>query len=113
MRKCRIETLSQFRPPVTLDELPSDTDARVLALSGDAFLRERLAELGFVPGTAVCVVRRAPLGDPLHVRVRGGGFAVRKDEAACITVAVEDEVEDEDEDEDEVEDEAGAGSGTP
>jgi Fe2+ transport system protein FeoA len=31
-------------------------------------------------------VRRAPLGDPLHVRVRSGSFAVRADEARCIHI---------------------------
>ncbi len=56
------------------------------AIEGEPLLRERLVELGFTPGTPVCVERRAPLGDPLHVRVRRGAYAMRGDEARCILV---------------------------
>lgn len=70
----------------TLADLPTGAHARVAALRGEALLRERLAELGFVPGTAVTVLRRAPLGDPLQVAVRGGSFALRRDEAALVVV---------------------------
>jgi ferrous iron transport protein A len=75
---------------VTLDLLPVGDTACVVALRGDPLLRERLAELGFTRGTAVHVVRKAPLGDPLHVRVRSGSFAVRAEEARCVEVSVGD-----------------------
>lgn len=71
---------------MTLDQLPGGRIATVTGLAGDALLRERLAELGFTPGTEVRMIRKAPLGDPLHVRVRNGSFAVRADEARCIEV---------------------------
>jgi len=71
---------------VNLDTIPVGEIAVVLALHGDPLLRERLCELGFTRGTEVHVVRKAPLGDPLHVRVRSGSFAVRCDEARCIEV---------------------------
>ena len=73
-------------PHMTLDQAPVGTDAVVHSLHGDPFLRERLAELGFTRGTTVRVVRKAPLGDPLHIRARSGSFAVRADEARCIQV---------------------------
>ncbi len=71
---------------MTLDQLPVGGLALVVALHGEPQLRERLAELGFTRGTRVRLVRRAPLGDPLHVRVRSGAFAVRVDEARCIEI---------------------------
>lgn len=71
---------------MTLDQLPIGDAAVVTSLQGEPLLRERLAELGFTRGTEVRVVRRAPLGDPLHVRVRSGSFAVRRDEARCVQV---------------------------
>ncbi len=74
---------------MTLDQIPVGEVAVVLALRGDPFLRERLAELGFTRGTAIRVVRKAPLGDPLHIRARSGSFAVRADEARCIEVLPE------------------------
>jgi Fe2+ transport system protein FeoA len=46
----------------------------------------RLRELGLVPGTKVRLVRRAPLGDPLEVAVRGSRLAMRRSEARHIRV---------------------------
>ncbi len=46
----------------------------------------RLLEMGLVPGTPVEVVRLAPLGDPMDLRVRGFHLTVRKQEAALIRV---------------------------
>ena len=43
-------------------------------------------ELGLVPGTAVEVVRIAPLGDPLQLLVRGCRLSIRVAEAAEVTV---------------------------
>ncbi len=79
---------------MTLDQVPDGEARPVHNLSGEPRLRERLVELGFVPGQDVRVLRRAPLGDPLHVRVRGGAFAVRRDEARSIEVVEEGAVED-------------------
>jgi len=49
----------------------------------------RLLDLGFVPGTAVRVLRRAPLGDPVSYELRGVRLALRRSEAARIWVRVE------------------------
>ena len=51
--------------------------------------RRRLLSLGATPGTAFEVVRVAPLGDPVEIRVRGSFISVRKDEAAVMEVAVD------------------------
>jgi Fe2+ transport system protein FeoA len=44
----------------------------------------RLADLGLVPGTVVTLVRRAPLGDPLEVELRGFRLCVRSADVAGI-----------------------------
>ncbi len=49
-------------------------------------LRRRLLEMGLLPGTRVEVVRRAPLGDPLELRLRGYALSIRREEAAAIEV---------------------------
>ena len=51
---------------------------------GTEAVAERLADLGFVPGTPVCVVRRAPLGDPIEVEIRGYRLCLRAEEAAAV-----------------------------
>jgi len=51
-------------------------------------LGDRLAELGLTPGAAVEVVRRAPFGGPLVVRVRDYLLSLRRGEAAAVAVFV-------------------------
>jgi Fe2+ transport system protein FeoA len=46
----------------------------------------RLLELGFLPGTEISVVRRAPLGDPIAFYLRGGQICLRRSEAELISV---------------------------
>jgi len=47
-------------------------------------VRNRLLDLGFLPGTQVTVVRRAPLGDPTAYRVRGTVLALRHEDASRV-----------------------------
>ncbi len=51
--------------------------------------RRRLLMLGATPGTPFEVVRIAPLGDPVEIRVRGSMISVRRDEAAVVQVTVD------------------------
>jgi ferrous iron transport protein A len=60
--------------------------ARVRSVGGDAEAARRLMDMGLVRGTPVEVVRRAPLGDPLEVRVRGFMLTLRAAEAAHVEV---------------------------
>ncbi len=69
-----------------LAELPVGTHAIVREVSSPRALRRRLLELGLLPGTRVEVVRRAPLGDPIELRLRGYALSIRRDEAATIEV---------------------------
>lgn len=46
----------------------------------------RLREMGFVAGTAVSVLRRGPLGDPLHLELRGYRICLRRGDIESITV---------------------------
>jgi ferrous iron transport protein A len=49
-----------------------------------------LMEMGVVPGAPVRVIKAAPLGDPLEVRVRGYHLALRRTEAQRILVVTGD-----------------------
>ena len=49
----------------------------------------RLMEMGLLPGTPIEMVRRAPLGDPLKIRLRGYLLSLRKAEASSIYLASE------------------------
>ncbi len=51
-----------------------------------ADVRARLLELGLTPGTLVQLVRYAPLGDPVEIRLRGSNLSLRRHEAEHIHV---------------------------
>lgn len=68
----------------TLADLELGARARVQAVLGGGGLALRLLEMGFVPGTVVTLVKRAPFGDPLELRVRGAHVSLRRAEAARI-----------------------------
>ncbi len=53
---------------------------------GDSELKGRLMTMGLIPGTPVTVLRSAPLGDPMAIRVRSYDLALRRDDAARIEV---------------------------
>lgn len=57
-----------------------------MAVHGERAYRRRLLELGLVPGTAVTLLRTAPLGDPLELEVRGACLSIRRAEAALVEV---------------------------
>lgn len=48
----------------------------------------RLEEMGVTPGETVEIVRYAPLGDPIEIRIRGYLLSMRKEEADLIQVSV-------------------------
>ncbi len=72
--------------PAILSELPAGTVAVVRDFLSAKPSLTRLRELGLVPGARVEVVRRAPFGEPIEIRLRGSHLAMRNSDAACIAV---------------------------
>lgn len=73
----------------TLDQLPIGATAVVHHVGCDRPVARRLMEMGLLPGTRVETVRRAPLGDPLKIRLRGYLLSLRLAEAAQIQLVPE------------------------
>ena len=69
-----------------LADLEPGAHAIVRKVSCEPELLRRLMELGFVPGTPITLVRRAPMGDPIELRLRGTHFSIRTSEADRIDV---------------------------
>ncbi|GIW71919.1 MAG: iron transporter FeoA [Planctomycetota bacterium] len=69
-----------------LSEMGPGQGGVVLEVNGAGLARRRLLEMGFVAGTPVRVVRRAPLGDPLEVDVGGYRLSLRRELAAHIRI---------------------------
>ena len=72
-----------------LSEIAPDQSVVITSVDSDAAQGRRLLDLGFLPGTAVRMVRRAPLGDPIQFELRGCNLCLRKAEADSIRVLVE------------------------
>jgi ferrous iron transport protein A len=70
----------------TLASLLKGETARVASVSGSGTISRRLMEMGIVPGETIRVVKSAPFGDPMEIKVRGYHLAVRKNEARMIEV---------------------------
>lgn len=73
---------------LNLATLPPGTQARVLGVGGDRPFQRRLLSLGLAQGSQVQVVRCAPLGDPLHIKVGHHSLAIRRSEAVHVAVEV-------------------------
>jgi ferrous iron transport protein A len=75
--------------PVTLQPLTSvalGTTATVAEIKVPPEKLPRLMEMGLLVGTSVELVRFAPLGDPVEIKVRGYNLTLRKHEAEQIFV---------------------------
>ena len=70
----------------TLAHLPIGEEAQVLSIEGNSPVTKRLMEMGIIPGVSVKVVKTAPFGSPLQIKVRGYHLALRKSEAETIEV---------------------------
>ncbi|MFO0549081.1 MAG: FeoA family protein [Polyangiaceae bacterium] len=73
---------------VSLASLGLGVSAVVSRVSGRRRTAVRLLELGLVSGTPIRIVRRAPLGDPLELEVRGYALSLRKEDAANVLVTL-------------------------
>lgn len=70
-----------------LTNLPIGEIATVVSVRGENAVTRRLMEMGVVPGVRVRVVKTAPFGDPIEVRLRGYNLAMRRAEADAIEIA--------------------------
>jgi len=68
----------------SLADLRPGQAAEIVSLECDRRVSRRLMEMGLLPGTRVRLIREAPLGDPLELKVRGYALSVRRAEANRI-----------------------------
>ena len=73
----------------SLVDLPLGQHAEIVSINCDRRLSRRLMEMGLLPGTRVRLVRSAPFGDPVELRVRNYSLSLRRAEAAKIAVRPE------------------------
>ena len=69
-----------------LSDIKPGEYARVLETGAEGALRQHLLDMGLTPGACLEVVKYAPMGDPLELRIHGYELSLRSAEAACIRV---------------------------
>jgi ferrous iron transport protein A len=71
---------------IKLSELAIGASAIIRGFPKTGTASLRLREMGLLPGTSLTLLRAAPLGDPLEIKVRGYNLTLRKTEAAHVLV---------------------------
>ena len=72
---------------MTLSELKQKERATVVEVGGNGALRQHFLDMGMIPGVEVMVEKRAPMGDPIELRLHGFALAMRSEDAQKIIVS--------------------------
>lgn len=56
----------------------------IVSVDGEKRIRRRLFDMGVTPGTEILLRKKAPLGDPIEIAIRGYELTLRNSEASCI-----------------------------
>ena len=74
-----------------LDEFKIGETGLIKKVEGEGRLRRRLFDMGVTPGATVYLRKKAPLGDPLEVTIRGYELTLRKSEACLVVLEVKED----------------------
>ena len=69
-----------------LNEFAVGETGVIKSVSGEGKIRRRLFDMGVTPGAELTMRKKAPLGDPIEITLRGYELTLRKSEAACVEV---------------------------
>ena len=70
----------------TLSDVKIGKTAKVVKLHGEGAVKRRIMDMGITKGVEIKVIKYAPFGDPIELRVRGYELSLRKSDAAMIEV---------------------------
>ena len=69
-----------------LNELKAGQSARVVSIGGEGALRQHFLDMGLIPGVEVTMVKLAPMGDPMELRLHGYELTLRLADAKKIGI---------------------------
>jgi Fe2+ transport system protein FeoA len=72
---------------ISLDKIIPGSTVKVRKINGEGGLRRRILALGLIPGRSLQVVKVAPLGDPIEVKLNQSNLVIRRSEAQFIEVS--------------------------
>lgn len=73
-----------------LNEFSVGEKGIIVKVDGEGKIRRRLFDMGVTPGANVLLRKKAPLGDPIEITIRGYELTLRKSEACFVTLEMED-----------------------
>ena len=74
---------------INLRKMSINQSGTIVSVKVGGELGRRIREMGLVPGTEITIKQRAPLNDPVALRVMGGTLTLRNDEADHIEVEID------------------------
>ncbi len=72
----------------TLDNFSVGEIGTIKMVTGEGKIKRRLFDMGITPGAEVYLRKKAPLGDPIEITIRGYELTLRKTEAECVLLEV-------------------------
>ena len=69
-----------------LSEFKIGESGKVNVVNGEGAIRRRLFDMGVTPGAELTMRKKAPLGDPIEITIRGYELTLRKAEATFVEV---------------------------
>ena len=70
----------------TMDEMVVGQTAIVVSVNGERKIKRRLFDMGITNNTEIYLRKKAPLGDPIEITLRGYELTLRKDEANMVVI---------------------------
>lgn len=72
---------------MTLRDLKIGNTATILSVGGNGALRQHFLDMGLIQGAEVTVVKYAPMGDPIELRIHGYELTIRLEDAKKIEIS--------------------------
>ncbi|UQZ89313.1 iron transporter FeoA [Deltaproteobacteria bacterium Smac51] len=76
---------------ISMRQMAANQSGTISRIKGGGELGVRIREMGIVPGAEIQIVGRAPLNDPVHIKLYGNNLTLRNNEADHIMVDVAEE----------------------
>ena len=73
---------------MTLKDLEIGSSAIITSVGGEGALRQHFLDMGVIPGAEVTLIKYAPMGDPMELRIHGYELTLRVADAAKIGIQV-------------------------
>ena len=71
---------------MNLKELEIGKSAVILSVGGEGALRQHFLDMGLIPGAEVTLIKLAPMGDPMELKIHGYELTIRLDDAEKIKI---------------------------